>query len=150
MYVFYFLELCPIFVGPILCQFQIYNMQAIFVPRVRNLTTHLTLMRTLTSSTQFMLSTRQTRLSSHFLSTSSNLVGTDKFIIQTNYPCTAVEFRKDKIILSYGCTIDTIQDFLCKLGMKPHIHLVEIRIFSLNRVIVRPTKIIKDLCEAST
>ena len=73
-------------------------------PRVRNLTTHLTLMRTLTSSTQFMLSTRQTRLSSHFLSTSSNLVGTDKFIIQTNYPCTAVEFRKDKITLSYGCT----------------------------------------------
>ena len=67
-------------------------------PRVRNLTTHLTLKRTLTSSTQFMLSTRQTRLSSHFLSTSSNLVGTDKFIIQTNYPCTAVEFRKDKII----------------------------------------------------
>ena len=84
--------LCPVFVGPIL------HVRYVSSPRVKNLTTHLTLMRTLTSSTQFMLSTRQTRLSSHFLSTSSNLVGTDKFIIQTNYPCTAVEFRKDKII----------------------------------------------------
>ena len=45
--------------------------------------------------------------------------------------------------------IDTIQDFLRKLGMKPHVHLVEISIFSLNNVIARPTKIIKDLCEAS-
>ena len=31
--------------------------------------------------------------------------------------------------------------------MKPQMHLVEISIFSLNHVIVRPTKIIKDLCE---
>ena len=46
--------------------------------------------------------------------------------------------------------IDTIQDFLCKLGMKPHMHLVEISIFSLNHVITRPIKIIKDLCKAST
>ena len=46
--------------------------------------------------------------------------------------------------------IDTIQDFLCNLGMKPHMHLVEIGIFSLNHVIVRPTKIIKDLRKAST
>ena len=29
-------------------------------------------------------------------------------------------------------TLDTIQDFLCKLGMKPHMHLLEISIFSLN------------------
>ena len=47
-------------------------------------------------------------------------------------------------------TIDTIQDFLRNLGMKPHMHLVEISIFSLNHVIVRPTKIIKDLRKAST
>ena len=47
-------------------------------------------------------------------------------------------------------TVDTIQDFLRKLGMKPHVHLVEISIFSLNNVIIRPTKIIKDLCKAST
>ena len=46
--------------------------------------------------------------------------------------------------------IDTIQDFLCELGMKQHMHLVEISIFSLNHVIVRPTKIIKDLHKAST
>jgi hypothetical protein len=32
--------------------------------------------------------------------------------------------------------LDNIQDFLCNLGMKPHVHLVEISIFSLNHVIV--------------
>ena len=56
------------------------------------------------------------------------------------------------------CLLDTIQDFLCKLGMKPHMHLVilvlydlvDISIFSLNHVITRPTKIIKDVCKAST
>ena len=32
--------------------------------------------------------------------------------------------------------IDTIQDLLCKLGMKPHMHLSETSIFSLNHVIV--------------
>ena len=37
--------------------------------------------------------------------------------------------------------IDTVQDFLLELGMKPHIRLVEISIFSLNNVTVRPTKI---------
>jgi hypothetical protein len=35
-----------------------------------------------------------------------------------------------------------IQDFFCKLDMKPHIHLVEITILSLYLVIVRPTEII--------
>ena len=47
-------------------------------------------------------------------------------------------------------TLDTVQDFLIKLGIKPHMHLweisrvsvqVEISILSLNNVIVRPTKI---------
>ena len=46
--------------------------------------------------------------------------------------------------------LDTIQDFLFKLGMKACMHLVEISIFSLNHCIIRPTKIIKDLCKAST
>ena len=46
--------------------------------------------------------------------------------------------------------LDTIQHFLCKLGMKPCMQLKEIIIFSLKHVIVRPTKIIKDLCKAST
>ena len=43
--------------------------------------------------------------------------------------------------------LDTIQDFLCKSGIQ-WINLISI--FSLNHVIVRPIKIIKDLCEAST
>ena len=38
-------------------------------------------------------------------------------------------------------SLHTIQDFLIKLGIKPHMHLWEISIFSLNNVIVRPTKI---------
>ena len=48
---------------------------------------------------------------------------------------------------SYQCNIyiiyviDTITDFLIKLGMKPCLHLVKISIFSLNNVTVRPTKI---------
>ena len=54
------------------------------------------------------------------------------------------------IIRKKTCILDTIEDFLCKLGMKPHMHLLEISIFSLNHVIVRPTEIIKDLCKAST
>ena len=36
--------------------------------------------------------------------------------------------------------VETVQDFLLKLDMKPCLHLVEISIFSLNLVIVRPTK----------
>ena len=51
---------------------------------------------------------------------------------------------------SWDYWLDTIQDFLCKLGMKLNMHLVKISIFSLNNVIVRPTKIIKDPCKAST
>ena len=56
-------------------------------------------------------------------------------------------FHKTNI---YVCILDTIQDFLSKLGMKLHMHLVEISIFSLNNGIFRPTKIIKDLRKAST
>ena len=41
--------------------------------------------------------------------------------------------------------LDAIQDFLCKLGMIPQMHLVETIILSQNHIIVRPTKIIKDL-----
>ena len=37
--------------------------------------------------------------------------------------------------------VDTVQDFLIKLGIKPRIHLWEISILSLNSVNVRPTKI---------
>ena len=37
--------------------------------------------------------------------------------------------------------LETIQDFLIKLGINPRLHVLEISIFSLNNVIVRPTKI---------
>ena len=46
--------------------------------------------------------------------------------------------------------VDTIQDFLCELGIKPRMQLKQIIIFSLYHVIVRPTKMIKDLFKAST
>ena len=47
--------------------------------------------------------------------------------------------------------LDTIQEFfLCKLGMKPRMQLWEIVIFSQKHVIVRPTRIIKNLCKSST
>ena len=39
------------------------------------------------------------------------------------------------------CPVDSAQDFLIKLDMKPCMHLLEISIFSLNLVIVRLTKI---------
>ena len=37
--------------------------------------------------------------------------------------------------------VDTVQDFFIKLGIKPRMHQWEIRIFSLNNVIVRPNNI---------
>ena len=40
-----------------------------------------------------------------------------------------------------SCQLESVQDFMCELGMKPCTHLVKISIFSLNHVIVRPTKI---------
>ena len=46
--------------------------------------------------------------------------------------------------------LETIQDFLCKLSLKPHMQLQEIINFSLKHVIVRPTKNIKDLCKANS
>ena len=41
--------------------------------------------------------------------------------------------------------LETIQDFLIKLGIKPLMHLLEISIFSLNNDIVRLTKIMNNL-----
>ena len=40
-----------------------------------------------------------------------------------------------------GHRIDTVQDFLIQLGIKPRMHLLEMGIFSLYHVIVRLTKI---------
>ena len=41
----------------------------------------------------------------------------------------------------YCCTLETVQDFLIELDIKPLIYLLEVSIFSLNNVIVRLTKI---------
>ena len=51
------------------------------------------------------------------------------------------------VLLTYSeiCRVETVQDFLIKLGIKPRMHILEISIFSLNHVIVRPTKIINNL-----
>ena len=46
--------------------------------------------------------------------------------------------------------LESVQYFLIKLGIKPRIHTLKISIFSLNHVIVRHTKIIKNLCKSST
>ena len=45
------------------------------------------------------------------------------------------------ILSSRVFLVHTVQDFLIKLGVKPRMHLLEIDIFWLYHVIVRPTKI---------
>ena len=45
----------------------------------------------------------------------------------------------------YCCTLETVQDFLIKLDIKPLMHLLEISIFSLNNDLVRLTKIMNNL-----
>ena len=44
-------------------------------------------------------------------------------------------------LFSPTAILESVQDFLIKLDMKPCMHLVEISIFSLNLVIIRLTKI---------
>ena len=39
------------------------------------------------------------------------------------------------------CLLETVQDFLIKLDIKPIMHLLEISIFSLNNDLVRLTKL---------
>ena len=46
---------------------------------------------------------------------------------------------KKMALLTY--TLETVQDFLIKLDIKPLMHLLEISTFSLNNVISRLTKI---------
>ena len=52
-----------------------------------------------------------------------------------------------KAVLSIAVTlkVESVQDFLSKLDMKPCVHLVEISIFSLNHAIIRLTKIMNNL-----
>ena len=49
--------------------------------------------------------------------------------------------------VTHVVTLESFQDFLIKLDMKPRMHLVEISIFSLNNVTVRLTKIMNNLFE---
>ena len=48
---------------------------------------------------------------------------------------------KKMISTAEAAPLETVTDFLIKLGMKPRMHLWEISIFPLCHVIVRPTKI---------
>ena len=69
--------------------------------------------------------------------------------------CTAVQtkneaaptttYRQDGSFEQLTWQVDTVQDFLIKLDMKPCINLVEISILSLNNFTVRLTKIMKNL-----
>ena len=43
--------------------------------------------------------------------------------------------------LSLGPLLESVQDFLIKLDIKPLMHLVEVSTFSLNNVIIKLTKI---------
>ena len=62
-------------------------------------------------------------------------------------------FRKEKkeiMIIQYRNSVgpiplDTVQNFLIKLGIKPRLYILKISIFSLKHVIVRPTKIMNNL-----
>ena len=58
------------------------------------------------------------------------------------YVCTILHIQLD-----IACTVESFQDFLIKLDIKPRMYLVEIRIFSLNNVTVRLTKILNNLLE---
>ena len=44
-----------------------------------------------------------------------------------------------------GSKVETVQDFLIKLGIKPRMHVLEMCIFSLNNDILRLTKIMNNL-----
>ena len=56
-------------------------------------------------------------------------------------PMLAPDLQSDWFIEIKISQVDTVQDFLIKLGIKPPMHLLEIGIFSLYHVIIRPTKI---------
>ena len=48
--------------------------------------------------------------------------------------------RPSQLEFGLASMLETFQDFLIMLGIKPCMHVLEISIFSLNHVIVRPTK----------
>ena len=54
--------------------------------------------------------------------------------------------RQHTQIVRYA-TLETVQDFLIKLDIKPLMHLLEISIFSLNNDLARLTKIMNNVVE---
>ena len=42
-----------------------------------------------------------------------------------------------KLIKRNSVTLETVQDFLIKLGNKPHMHMLEVSVFSLNHLTVQ-------------
>ena len=64
----------------------------------------------------------------------------DKYSLKAN---DAILYEKEDLYdeLLAKRKVETVQKILCKLAMQIHMHLVEISIFSLNQVIVRPTDI---------
>ena len=65
------------------------------------------------------------------------------------YSTVCSEQKLLKKLVTFFClstsTLESVQYFLIKLGIKPLIHLLEISIFSLNDDIVRLTKIMNNL-----
>ena len=51
----------------------------------------------------------------------------------------------DHLYIMERYLVESVQDFLIKLDIKPLMHLMEISIFSLNNDLVRPTKIMSNL-----
>ena len=74
---------------------------------------------------------------------------------QTVFKCANCKTRTHLISVTDNCihkyvvksSLESVQDVLIELDMKPCMHLVEISIFSLNHVIVRLTKIMNNLLE---
>ena len=73
-------------------------------------------------------------------------------LVKTNIEnCTAAFIKSNNDIktiketMKNGCTIETVQDFLIKLDIKPLMQLMEISIFSLNIDLLMFTKIMSNL-----
>ena len=62
---------------------------------------------------------------------------------QFAYPakCRCASLHTHVTALPFACPIESVQDFLIKLGIKPLKHILEISTFSLDNVIVRLTNI---------
>ena len=74
----------------------------------------------------------------------NNHINKQWMLLQKGFPLIVLPY----LLCCIARPLDTIQDFLCTLGMKPGVHLLEIGIFSLCHVIVRSTLIrnlLKDL-----